>query len=892
LDTTLSTTKLYTPPLCQTLVVRPTLIAALAAALTHGLTIVSAPAGYGKTTLVSHWLRVAGLPSAWISLDEGDNDPVRFLHYFLVALGRIIPTIKPDLLGMLQGPPPASFDPLVNLLINEIAANDRPFVLVLDDFHSIHAQPVLEFLAALLDHLPPQMHLVLLTRADPPLPVSRLRVRNQLVDIRADQLRFTLAETADFLNEQMGLRLSSGDLAALEARTEGWIAGLQLAALSLQGCRDVHGFVSAFSGSHRYIMDYLADEVLERQPERARSFLLQTAILERLAGPLCQAVVEPAAGEPGAGQAMLEDLDRRRLFLISLDDERRWYRYHHLFADVLRRNLEHLSPQLVPELHRRASRWFEQNGFIAEAARHALQAGDRERAASLVEQHGCDLLMRGEATTLLNMIVAVEPYWQTRPWLALQKAWALNLTGQPDQVEPALEAAERQIPTLEPTVEAQDMLGGIAAARAHHANLQGESRLAADCARQALEHLTEGNPFSASIKSVATSVLGDASWISGDLDQAYRAYADAVQIGRAANNIHLAVVASINLAAVLTEQGCLHRAARIYSEALRETARPDGRGSPLAAGALAGLAGVSYEWNQLEAAAGYACQCVELCRQWGNPNLLATGYATLAQLEHARCNLEGAQAAGQAAEQIVRDGQLSFTRSLWAEAALARLWLAEGDLDRAAHFVRRSSLALEDEIPYRLEPAYLIWLRVLLAQGDHEAALRLAERLLKPAEATGRTGRLIEGLVLQALARQGQRDTVQAVALLERAIGLAQPEGYRRVFLDEGEPVARLLYQAKSHRNGKGLAAELLAAMGQAAGREAPPAQLLIEPLTMRELEVLKLIEAGHSNQEIAARLVVSIATVKRHISNIYAKLGVQSRTQALARVRDLTLLG
>lgn len=890
MGTTLLTTKLYLPPPCPTLVLRPRLSTVLAKVLTHGLSLVSAPAGYGKTTLVSHWLRETDVASAWLSLDEGDNDPSRFLQYFIAALQKIIPAVPSDLTGMLQGRQPAAFDALMNLLINHMAEHTGPFALVLDDFHVIHAQPILEMLTFLLEHRPLQMHLVFLSRTDPPLPLARLRARNQLLEIRADQLRFTSDESAVFLNEVMGLNLVAGDIAAMEARTEGWIAGLQLAALSMQGRQDIHAFVSDFTGSHYYIMDYLAEEVLKLQPERVRLFLLQTSILDRMCGPLCQAVVEMDAPDLVDGQMMLEVLARMNLFVFPLDDERRWYRYHHLFSDVLNRRLEYLYPHQLPELHRRAFHWYEQNEFIPEAVQHALLAADQERAAQLVEQNGCPLIMRGESITLLKWIAAVESQWPTYPWLAIQKAWALILTGRLNEVEPVLQAVEQLLSGQEQTGEARTMLGCIAAARAHLANGQGETCLAAGYARQALQLLPNDNPFPCSLRSVATSILGDTSWLNGDLAEARQTYTAAKCIGQAVSNRPMVIISSTNLAEVLVEQGLLHQAARLYAESLQLATRPDGQRLPLADSIYAGLSRVSYEWNHLEVAAQYAHDCIDLCQQWSNTALLAVGYVTLAWVEHAQGGPERTPETLRTVEQWASQSHLSPRQSIWLESALAHLWLVLGNPDRAISLVQRRGLTVADEIPYLQEPRYMMLLRLLLAQGNDDSALRLAGRLLHQAEQTNRLGRTIEVLVLQALAYQGKRDLAQALGSLERAIGLAQPEGYVRVFLDEGEPLARLLYQAKSHRRGAGYAAELLAALGAASPTTPPPAQSLIEPLSLRELEVLKLIEAGYSNQDIAAKLVISIPTVKRHISNIYAKLGAMSRTQAVSLGRDLQL--
>jgi LuxR family maltose regulon positive regulatory protein len=493
-------TKFYVPPIRSIQIARPRLLELINRGLDRALILVSAPPGYGKTTLVSRWLKESKIPFAWLSLDSGDNDPNRFLQYLLAALLPIAPGIEDDLLGMLQGIQPAQFENVLNLLANELASVSNPFVLVLDDFHVIQSEAVLKILSYLLEHLPNQMHLAILTRTDPPLPLSRLRVRGQLLDIRAEQLRFTQAEITAFLNETMGLTLTSNDLSAMEARTEGWIAGLQLAALSMQGCKDIHGFVSAFTGSHHYVMDYLTEEVLRLQPKKVGTFLLQTSILDRLSGPLCEAIVDVDAVEPVDGQGMLEALEEMNLFTIPLDDERRWYRYHHLFADVLRKRLEHQYPHLLPDLHRRASQWYEQNGFAAESIQQAILAGDQDRAAQLIEENGCLLLISGEVATLLNWTDAIEFQSETRPWLAIQKAWALALTGNLDRIEPTLQGPEKLLAPLEPTVEVRTMQGTIAAARAHCANSRGDTHSAAEYAQQALQLLPDCSSISQSIR--------------------------------------------------------------------------------------------------------------------------------------------------------------------------------------------------------------------------------------------------------------------------------------------------------------------------------------------------------------------------------------------------------
>jgi LuxR family transcriptional regulator, maltose regulon positive regulatory protein len=882
-------TKFYVPSTSSKQVSRPRLTDLLNSGMDKTLILVSAPAGYGKTTLVSKWLKEAGISAAWLSVDVGDNDPARFLQYLITAVQSITPGIGNDLLDMLQRAQPAQYENVINFLANELASISDPFVLVLDDFHVIHNEVVLNIIYYLIEHLPSRKHLVILTRIDPPLPLSRLRVRNQLADIRADQLRFTSDEIAVFLNDVMGLTLSANDLSAMETRTEGWISGLQLAALSMQSCKDIHGFVSAFTGSHHYIMDYLVEEVLKAQPRNVGAFLLQTSILDHMCGPLCEAVIDAATTGPVNGQEILESLEKMNLFVIPLDDERRWYRYHHLFADVLRKRLEHQFPHLLTGLHRRASQWYEQNGLTFEAIQQAIVANDKDRAAQLIEGNGCFLLTTGEMTTLLNWTDAIEFQPEIHPWLAILKAWALALTGNLNRVEPTLRVPEQVLSSLEPTDEVKTMLGTIATARAHCANSQGDTRSAAELAQRALEKLPDCSSI-CSVRSLATLILGDASWINGDLDHAAHAYAEAIRIGREAGNLPMVIIANSNLADVLMEQGQLYRAADIYNQSLQMAVRPDGQRSPMAGSIYAGLGRLSYENNRLDDAAQNIHRCIDLCRQWGDLNLQAVACAMLARLEQVRGNLEEAQKAMRSAEQLADKHSLSPRQSILVKSDLARVWLAQGNLERLSLFIHKSGLAIDDDIPSKREPEYVILLRGLLAQREYADSLALSQRLLQKAETGKRMGRVIEVLVLQALIFQGRKDLDQALAVLKRALVLAKPERYIRTFIDEGEPMIRLLHLTRSRQIETQYVTDLLNAIQKDSGVKQPPLQLLNEPLTTREVEVLKLIESGCSNQEIAGKLVISIATVKRHISNIYTKLDVKTRTQAVGIGKELKL--
>jgi len=885
-------TKFHIPPARPTLVDRPRLFEMLERSADKPVILVSAPAGYGKSTLVSGWLEKTRRPAAWFSSDDGDNDPVRFLQGLMTVLRPVVPALGDDLPDMLRGIQPAQFETLETYWINALAVNPAPFMLVLDDVHVLHSPPVLKILSLLMESIALPAQLVLLTRIDPPLPLARLRARARIADIRIDQLRFTPDEIAVFLNEKMGLNRPADDIAALAARTEGWIAGLQLAALSMQNSRDVRGFVAAFTGSHHYIVDYLVEEVLNVQPPDVVTFLLQTSILDRLCQPLCDSLLGEDAARSAGRPAMLESLERMGLFVIPLDDERRWYRYHHLFADVLRKHLQDRFPQTVPALHTRASQWYEHNDLAADAVRHALQAGEPDRAARLIEDNGCQLIISGEVATLSQWLKLLEFQAETRPWLAIQKAWALALTGEYDRVEPTLLLPERLIAPMESSPEVDTMRGTIAAARAYCANSRGDPQSAAEYARRALDLLPESIELARSLRSVSTSILGDASWINGDLDQAGRVYLQAVRLGREAGNLPMVVIANANLAELLIERGRLRRAAEVCTESLQTAVRPDGQRSPLAGGLYAFLGWIALECNRLDEAESFVRQSLDICRRWGDVGHQALALATMARLEQARGRREETAAALREAERLADEHPVSPNYLRRVEAARVRACLARGDAEWPSRLAERKGWTTDGEIPFPSAPDYLTFARVLLARREHDAVIRLCGRLLRQAEPAGRMGVAIEASILQSLAHQAKKEADHAVESLADALALAKPEGYVRVFLDEGEPMTRLLVLAQSRQSGSGYASELLSAVGGAAEMTQPSMELLSEPLTARELEVLKLIEAGCSNQEISEKFVISMPTVKRHISNIYSKLGVKSRTQAIAIGKELKLFG
>ena len=892
----LLSTKLYVPPARSSHVLRPRLMARLRQGMDHPLTLISAPAGSGKTTLVSAWRASAAgrdVPLAWLSLDEQDNDPTRFLTYLVATLRTLKPELDEVAFSMLQPPQLPPLQPFLTGLINDLGELAKPSALVLDDYHVITAQPIHEAFTFLLDHLPPHLHLILLTRVDPPLPLPRLRVRNQLIEIRAGDLRFTADEAAVFFNQVMGLSLSRDDVEALEQRTEGWIAGLQLAALALQAPRFIErtadasafidAFLSSFSGSHPYVADYLAEEVLSRQSEEVKTFLLQTSILDRMTGELCDSLTGRSDS-----QVLLRQLDQANLFLVPLDEQRRWYRYHRLFAELLRNHLQEATPDQFRELHRRAAGWYERHGFVSEAIKHFLAAGDQQRTAQIIERNAMARLMHGDSVTVLNWINAVTPLLQGRPWLVVYQSWAQVITGEIEQIEARLQTAESWIDSHASDTNAREMGFHIAAIRALVAHRRGKARQAIDLASQALERLPGSEP---TIRSIITLTLGDARWSIGDLTGAKQVFTQASRIDRGASSPFVAVLALSSTGVLLTEQGQLHRAAETFKKVIHLTTQTNGRKLPAAAVACLGLSGLAYEWNHLTAAGRYAQQAIELGSRWGNPDTLAKAHLMQARWQQTQGDTVGALESLRQAEELARGPGVAPWSGMRIDAFRVQLWLEQANLEAAARWARQHALDLDDEISYPHQVAYLILARILVAQNRLDAALSLLERLLAQFETLGQMGRALELLLLRALALQAQGDKPGALAVLARALALGEPEGYLRIFLDEGAPMIELLRHAGSRGIAPKYVANLLSEFNQGAGATPASQQPLIKPLTDRELQVLRLLAEGLSNQAIADRLVVALGTVKSHTASLYRKLDVTSRTQAVARATDLGLL-
>ncbi len=929
-------TKLYIP---QTqprgLIARSRLTQRLNEGLAHKLILICAPAGSGKTTLVSQWhnerMKDEGgrrkaegrkrktsslIPHpfkvAWLSLDEGDNDSVRFWTYVIAALE----TVHPDLgasLSLLHSPQPSPIEVVLTFLLNDLATLPYPLILVLDDYHLVENPKIHTELTFLLDHLPPRSTVLITSRADPPLPLARWRVKRQLAELRAEDLRFTPAEAALFFNQLMGLELSAEQVAALEVKTEGWIAGLQLAALSLQDRTDIENFIAAFTGNHRYILDYMTEEILHRQSDSVQTFLLQTAILERLSGPLCDAVTGRSDG-----QAVLEQLARANLFIIPLDDQGQWYRYHRLFADLLRHHLQQTARFPAPlgkgikadvtELHRRAAAWYEQTGWIEEAIQHAIFAQDFERVGRLILHHAPMIIDRGGAALLLRWFKALPETWvQSRPKLGLLQAWLLFLTGHLEEVQRKLAALEITLglpQAASPGLEADEggnndqVPGLLAGLQAQIALIKGDLPRAIALSQQALTYLMAdevGPP------GVILGNLALAYWMNGEPEKAQGILSKLGAEGPS-NSSPAALIALSHMAELKRMQGQDRHAFSLYQQLLQLTAEKE----PLALSPIAGLAHTEvghllYEWNDLAGAEAHLRQGIKLGNQGAGFRPLMLGYIGLFWVRLAQENFDEAAAIIQQVEQLTAkmgaDHLAEMTTHMWAD-----LWLARRDFEALAQWIQASKLTVEDEFDNRSVFTYTVFAQVLLAQGELSAATSLLARLLVFWESVKQTHKVIEILALQALTFQAQQNLDQALATLQRALILAEPEGYIRTFIDNGPPMAALLKRIKAEGGGmKAYIHKLLTTFEQDEGEKRKgekeklhPSVLipqpLIDPLTKRELEVLQLLTTGLSGSEIADKLVIARTTLKSHLRNIYNKLGVGSRAQAIVKAKELNL--
>ena len=931
MSTPILATKLYIPPPRPINVLRPHLIERLNDGLARGckLTLISAPAGFGKTTLVSEWIANCRCPVAWLSLDEGDNDLTRFLVYFIAAMQTIAPTIGEGVLDPLQSPQPPSTESILSTLINEISIVPDFFIFVVDDYHSIDSKPVDKALTFLIEHLPKQMRLVITTREDPDIPLARLRARGQLKEFRASDLRFSLEEAAEFLNQVMGLNLSVEDVAALETRTEGWIAGLQLAALSMQGLSDTASFIKSFTGSHHFVLDYLMEEVLQQQCESVQAFLLRTSILERLCGSLCEAVL---LAPIGSGQKTLEYLEHANLFIVPLDNERCWYRYHHLFVDLLRQRLLRSIVSSTGEekrgmdedmdvhvLNRRASEWYEHNGSAADAIHHALAAKDFERAATLIELAVPEMrrIRQGATVTELGWLKALpDELIRVRPVLSVAYAYALFGAGELGAVETWLGNAERWLDSVDlnadmrerPVSKAAEMIvvdekefsrlpGMIALLYTAQALARSDMPETVKNARRVLQLAPEDDYL---MLGGAASTLGLAAWASGDLAAACHMINDGMENVRRAGYISPAIGNAITLADIQIAQGRLHEAMATYERALQWAMEP---GVPVKRGAAdmhVGMSNLHYEHNDLQTALQHLLTSQALGQLAGLPQNPYRWCAAMARILVAQGDLDGALDLIDQAERLYVGNFSPNVRPIASRKT--RMWVTQGWLGKALGWVHEQGLSVDDDLSYLREFDHITLARVLLARfrcdrvnTSISGVLRLLERLQKAAEERGGKGSVIEILVLQAMAYQAQGNLTAALMSLQHALELAEPQGYARIFLDEDPSMMELFCEAATRGIIPDYSGKLLEAFESEKMKSADKpvltfAQPLIEPLSQRELEVLKLLRSDLSGPEIAQQLSVSINTFRTHTKNIFIKLGVNDRRAAIRRAEELDL--
>lgn len=907
MSTPILATKLYVPTPRPKIVPRPRLIDQLNKGLHSKITLISAPAGYGKTTLVSEWVAGCGRPAAWLSLDEGDSDSTRFMAYLIKAIQTIAPNIGEAVLLILQSPQPPPAEAILANLLNEITTNMDDFIFVLDDYHMLDSKAIDNALTFLVENQPPQMHLVITTREDPNLPLARLRVRGQLTELRAADLRFNPSEAAEFLNQEMDLHLSVEEVAILESRTEGWIASLQLAALSMQGHQDVSEFIQAFAGDHRYIVDYLVEEVLQQQSESVQNFLLRTSILNRMCGSLCDAVL---LNTSASGQKTLEYIEHNNLFIIPLDNERRWYRYHHLFGSLLRQRLgQSKTPEEIAQIHIRASEWFEKNGDRDQAFHHAIIARDFSRAAELAETTWQTMYDSFQSATWLGWAKQLpEDLILSRPVLCTQIAWGFMNAHEVDASESRLQDAEQCLAGSSDGMVIVDkeqfrfLRARIAFARAYNAQTRRDFLSAKRYAELALKLIPEENQH---LRAETTAILGAIYLINGDLDSACRSMSDWIESSMKAGNFFSAIAyAMAEKADILTAQGYLREALSTYRQSLVLASEHKSVAQKVLAHHYLGMAMLYYEMGDDESADQHLHKSVELGNLHMSVDWSYRRCVAQAQLKESAGDLETAIDLLDESKRFYIKTLIPHTRPI--EAMKARIYIKQGRLFKAEEWVSEQGLSTDDDLSYLREFEHITLAKILLARYKtnntdsslHEA-IGLLERLLKAAQDGRRMRSEIEILILQALAHQAQGDTSSALISLQQALTLAEPEGYIRIFIDEGAPMMQLLRETATRKIMPDYTVKLLTALeveDRSTDEEMPPSaspasSSLIEPLSQRELEVLRLFKTELSGPEIANQLMIALSTVRTHTKSIFSKLNVKERRAAVKRAIELGLI-
>jgi len=907
-------TKLFISPLRPEIVPRPHLVARLDGAIEGKLTLISAPAGFGKTTLLKEWIAGSDLRVAWVSLDPGDNDPLRFWAYIVAALKSVHKGIGETIAAPLQSNQPPPLEYILTDLINLISKDAphtgqsnvpaRKIILVLDDYHVITERQVHDTLTFFLDHLPPQLHLIISGRADPPWPLARRRARLKMIELRAEDLRFQSNEAALFLNEVMDLNISSDDIGALEQQTEGWIVGLQMAALSMRFREDKSEFIRAFTGTHRFILDYLLEEVLNQQPSDIEAFLLKSSILERMSVEMCDFVLDRMDS-----QSILIHLEQTNLFVIPLDDERCWYRYHHLFSELLRSQLTLKYPDQVSLLHKKASQWFEDHNFREATINHAFAANDYDRVARLIEKYAQGLLQETKHSAVSKWIEALPPdLVLKRPWLCVYQSWTRHWAGLREGGEECLKHAESMLENR-PDLNKEDQKiipGFIAMVRSHYALTNEALTETIEQAQKALRLLPETDYFARSTAGVA---LGGAFWGKGDVWQSERAFADCASAALKGSYTQRASSALCYVGMQQVKQARLLEAKDTFQKSLALVQDSEGRRFPNAGYPLAKLGELALEWNNLEEAYVNTSRSVDLCTQLGHVDLIAEAYAALARVQLARKEYPEVEQILGRTDQLSLEMKLDPWATTWLDDCRVRLWLSTGKLEEARRWIHTSQLKMDGELNFQHELKHIILARVLVAQAEQEAggqhlrkAMRLLKRLLDSASTAGWLHHKIQILILMARAYQGQSEIEQALIATNQALTLAEPSKYVRIFFEEGPQMGELLSVIRDGQQNKNLSAfqrkqasyinSLLAALKKEDHTPKTKAENeLIEPLTRREMDVLRLLITNMTVPEIADELVVTSNTVRSHVKRIYEKLEVHRRLSAVEKAKELNLV-
>ncbi len=884
-------TKLHVPPPRSNWIRRSRLVKQMDEGFARKLTLLSAPAGFGKTTLLADWVHLRNIPVAWFSVDKGDNDPLHFLAYIIHGLEGLEAGTGKAALTMMQSPQPPPIEPILINLLNDVSRISSDFALVFDDYHLVDARPIHDLMAFLLENLPQHMHMIMATRSDPPLPLARVRSQNLLTELRAADLSFGADETASLFQQSLNLQLSTEDIHLLEMRTEGWIAGLQLAALSLQGCKDPSSFIRAFKGDNRYIADYLLEEVLNRQPESLYNFLLQTSILGRLCGPLCDAVT----GQQD-GQQVLNTLEKANLFVIPLDDERCWYRYHHLFADLLEQRLRNKQVDLMPELHSRASQWLAQNGFKNEEVDHAFLAQDYARAVELIEEIAEIDWDRARESRLLQWFKMLpDEKIDANPKLCIFYARELFKSGYMDDTEKKLRAAEQMLEsTASGDLNTEGLRGMIAVIRAYMSTRTGDLSRTIDFASQALKLLPQRD---LNWRSVAATLLG-MGYGPGRLIEQQHAFGEAMEISKSAGNIYYHIFAGSCLGSTMAHRGKL-KEAKDFSRQMLNLAIENGIEQTGIGGSLYGNLGmILCEWGDFDEGIRLIKKGIELSELGRDPVIVAVCQLSLLRAFMYRMDIFGALKL----MENINERAGNFVLPSWITNLISALnvffWLGSGNLNAALQWAQERGLSIDDKLDGLYEVEYLALAHILIAQNKLDEADHLLQRLVENATAAGRVYMLIEMRLLRISIFMLKADTPAALAELKSALALGEHGGFIMIFVSKGKPVADLLEEilAVKKRDHDAIQAGFSLPYAQkimsAFKTVMPPKpEGLVDPISEREMEVLHLIAAGLSNSEIAEKLFISLNTVKTHTKNINSKLDVNSRIKAVARAKELGLL-